>query len=263
VKNKDFDLSLPNALGGNFLKLFGGRMPQGMKAGCIILFLTLFLFASPAYGAQTGIPLGESLVYGMSWLGVPIGTAELWVKEKMTMNGKEVFHVVGTMQTNNFLSVIYPVHNEIHSWIDAETLTSVKFEKKISEGRTRAHEIIEFPKPEHDVISAFYWVRRQSLIPGQSVRVVVIADRKEWTLEVAVLKRQTLELRGWGAVNTLLVEPKSRVAGSMEKRGKSLVNFSDDIAKIPLRITYKAPFGRISGVLMKNSVSSDGSLLEP
>lgn len=217
----------------------------------IFLLLLAFLFSGrPADCAEAGIPLGERLVYHMSWLGVPIGTAELWAKEKTTMNGKEVFHVVGIMQTNKFLSAIFPVHDEIHSWIDAETLTSIKFEKKISEGKTRSHESMEFQKPAHDVISAFYWVRRQQLTPGQSVRTVVTADRKEWALELVVLKRETLELRGWDPVDTLLVEPRSRVAGLPEKKGKSLMNLSDDSSKKPVRITYKAPFGRIAGILI-------------
>src|SRR3989338_11271330 len=148
-----------------------------------ILLLAFFISLSPAYAAEAGIPVGERLVYDMSWLGIPIGTAELWAKEKTMMNSREVSHVVGIMQTNKFLSTIYPDRDEIHSWIDAETLTSVKFEKKISEGKTSAHEITEFQKPTHDVISAFYWVRRQSLTPGRSVRTVVIADKKEWALE--------------------------------------------------------------------------------
>lgn len=223
-----------------------------------ILLLAFFFSASPANCSEADIPLGERLVYNMSWLGVPIGTAELWAKEKTTINGKEVFHVVGILQTNKVLSVLYPVRDEIHSWIDAETLASVKFEKKISEGRTRVHEIVEFQKPAHDVISAFYWVRRQPLTPGQTVRTAVIADGKEWALEVAVLKRQTMTFQGWGLVDTLLVEPKSRVEGLPGKRGKSLINLSDDASKNPLRITYKAPFGHIAGLLVRNGASSEG-----
>ncbi len=170
------------------------------------------------------------------------------------MNGKEVFHVVGTLQTNKFLSTIYPVRDEIHSWIDVETLTSVKFEKKISEGKKRVDETVEFQKPTHDVVSAFYWVRRQPLTPGQSVWAVVIADRKEWTLEVAVLKRQTMKFQGWGLVDTVLVEPKSTVLDLPGKRGKSLIYLSDDASKKPISITYKAPFGHIAGLLLPDAV---------
>ena len=222
-----------------------------------IPLLALFFSASPADCAEASFPLGERLVYRMSWLGVPIGTAELWVKEKIRMNGKEVFHVIGRMQTNKVLSTVYPIRNEIHSWIDAETLTSVKFEKNISEGRTRAHEIIEFQKSVHDVISAFYWVRRQPLSPGQSVRTVVIADGTEWALEVVALKRRTVELPGWGRIGTLLVEPRGRMAGVPEKRGRSLMDLSDDASRIPLRITYKAPFGRMIGLLYRENLSGE------
>jgi len=223
----------------------------------LAVLLVLLCPASPADRAEPGIPVGERLIYRMSWLGVPIGTAELWAKETTMMNGRAVVHVVGIMRTNKVLSTIYPVRNEIHSWIDAHTLTSVKFEKRISEGRTRAHQVVEFGEPTHDVVSAFYWVRRQALVPGQSVRTVVVADGMEWALEVVVLRRRRRQFRGWGRRDTLLVDPRGRVAGLPEKRGKSLIDFSDDASKLPLRITYKAPFGRIVGLLM-----SDAALAE-
>jgi len=218
-----------------------------------VLALAIFCFAAVAHGAEAKFPIGERLVYDMTWMGVPIGTAELWAKEKTTLGGREVFHVVGLMETNKFLSAIYPVRNEIHSWIDAETLTSVKFEKFISEGKTSSHEVMEFTKPTQDVISIFYWARLQPLEPGKTFRAVVTVDRKEWELEAVVLKRETLEIRRWRPVPTLLVEPRGRLAGQSQKKGKSFMSFTDDPSKKPIRITYKAPFGIMAGVLAGES----------
>lgn len=219
----------------------------------IFLFLIAILFsASSTYAIEANIPsLDERLTYRMYWNGIPIGTGELWVKEKTTMNGKEVFHVVGIMQTNKVLSAIHPVHDEIHSWIDTQTLTSVKFEKKISEGSKRAYEVIEFKEPTHDVITAFYWMRRQALEPGGSVRTVVVADKKEWALEIVVLKRESLEIRRMAPIDTLLIEPRSKVQGLPEKKNKSFVHLSDDASKKPIKITYRASFGHMVGLLVR------------
>ncbi len=220
-----------------------------MKIFCLLI--GILFFTPAAFCAEPGIPVGERLVYHLSWMGIPIGRGELWVKEKAIINGKEVVHVVGMLQTNDFLSTIYPVRDEIHSWIDAETLTSVKFEKEVNEGsKSRVHKSMEFEQATHDVISAFYWVRRQPMKPGESLRTTVIADEKEWELEVMVLRRETLELRGWEPVATLLVEPTSR-QGKVWKKGRSLISLSDDASKKPLKVIYQAPFGRIVGVLFR------------
>lgn len=207
----------------------------------------------PLSPPDQAFPLGEKLVYDISWVGIPIGTGELWAKEKTSLAGREVYHIVGVIETNKFLSTIFPVHDEIHSWIDVATLRSVRFEKKISEGSKKINEKMVFETPTHDVLSAFYWVRRQMLTPGESAKTVVRADRKEWALEVVVMRRELITVRGRGTFDTLLVEPRSRVAGRPEQKGKSLIHLSADSSRKPVKLTYKAPFGRIMGILRKRT----------
>ena len=49
--------------------------------------------------------------------------------------------------------MVYPVHDEIHSFIDAENFYSLQFRKKISEGKYRADESIVY---DYDKKIAFY-----------------------------------------------------------------------------------------------------------
>ena len=146
------------------------------------------------------IPVGERLVYKITWLKIPVGYGEIFAKEKTTLRGREVFHIVGRVNTNKVLSKIFPMHDEIHSWIDAETLESLQFEKQIDElfidtrekmtfdaankkgvfESLKTGEKKEFPvtAPIQDVLSVFYWTRRQKLTPGIPVTTSVYADQK-------------------------------------------------------------------------------------
>lgn len=215
------------------------------------------------------MPLGERLVYKISWLGIPVGIGELWVKETTQLAGREVIHIVGVLETNRVLSKIFPMHDEGHSWIDAQTLESVQFEKKVNELLIKAHEKTvfdassgtgyyesfttgvtkEFPVtvPVHDVFSAFYWARRQALVPGASVATVLSCDQKDWALEVHVLRREIVKRRGT-SVDTFRLEPITHVEG-VEKRGKAWINVTTDASRTPVRIVYKAPFGPAVGTL--------------
>ncbi len=217
------------------------------------------------------IPLGEHLIYDVSWMGVPVGLGELWVKEKVAFEGREAYHVIAVASTNDFLSKIYPVRDEVHSWIDAKTLQSLGSEKKASEGNYRADERVVYEEakkkgfyeslksgekkefdvavPVHDPISAFYWARRQALEPGKSLHSTVNNGEKDYGLEVDVLRRDATEFRGMGVIDTILIEPKSRLKGLLEKRGRVWVHLKNDPSRTPVRITFKTPFGPITGVL--------------
>ncbi len=231
------------------------------------------LAALPA--PQTQLELGEHLMYEVSWMGVPVGYGELWVKEKINHNGRDVFHVVAIARTNEVLSTIYPVVDELHSYIDVNDLYPVEFRKQLSEGRYRADEKTSFDPEKkkgyyeslkngekkefeiggyvHDVISAFFWVRRQILEPGKSVRTIVSSEEKDHDLEVQVLRREQKEIKGRGSVDTLLVEPKTSLKGVLYSRGRVWIYLSADAKRIPIWIMLKTPFGPINGVLKTQS----------
>lgn len=215
--------------------------------------------------------LGERLIYEVFWMGAPVGLGTLEVKEMTTLDGRRAFHVVAVAETNEFLSNIYPVHDEVHSWIDAETLQSLQFEKKVSEGSYRADEKIVYDPahqkafyeslkngskkefsihtPVQDILSAFFWVRRQPMELGKSFKTTVNSDEKDWDLELEVIRRENKELRGRGVFDTILIEPKTRLKGVLEKRGRVWIHLKNDAFRTPICITFKTPFGPVVGVL--------------
>ena len=260
--------------------------------GAVILFLVLIAspvqaannFASnarkieskgPLVAPAQKIPVGEKLAYEVSWMGVNVGIGTLEIKATIELEGRRAFHVVAIAETNEVLSKIYPVHDEVHSWIDAETFQSLQFQKTVSEGFYRANEVTKYDAankkghyeslkngtkkefdihvPAHDIISAFYWARRQPLEPGKTVKTIVNSDEKDWDLEIETLRRDTTQVRGWQAFDTLLIEPKTRLKGVLEKRGRVWIYLKNDPSRIPILIQFKTPFGPIVGVLKKEN----------
>jgi len=223
----------------------------------------------PAAVPAASLPAGEHLVYTISWLWIPVGIGEVWVKEKIMRGGREVIPVVGVIRTNQVLSRVFPMQDEAVSWIDVETLQSVRFEKKIREMRLKTEERMifdsgtgkgfferletgesaefEIPVPVHDVFSAFYWARRQVLTPGESVKTLLVVDQKIWELEAHARSRETLKVHGT-EIETLRIEPVTRVEGK-ERRGRAWFYLTEDASHMPVRIVYKAPFGSVVGTL--------------
>ena len=222
------------------------------------------------------IRVGEKLYFDVSWMGVNVGYGEIEVKEKTTVNGREAYHIIAMAQTNQVLSLLYPVRDEAHSWVDAGTFYSLKFRKILSEGRYRADEELEFhPElkkafyrsykngarkefeiagPVHDIVSAFYWFRLQEASPGLGVRTIVNSEEENWDLEIKTLGLQTKVIRGLGSAPTLCVEPKTSLKGALYSRGRVWVYFTADKYRRPVWFLFKTPFGPVNGVLnVRNS----------
>ena len=226
---------------------------------------------APLVTPMQGIPMGEKLSYEVFWMGVPVGLGTLAVTEKVDVDGRTAYHVVAIAETNDFLSKIYPVHDEVHSWIDTKTYQSLKFQKKVSEGFYRADEVVRYDAakkkgfyeslkngtkkefdiqiPVQDIISAFYWARRQPMQAGRSIKTLVNSDEKDWDLEIEMIRRENKELRGQGVLDTLLIEPKTRLKGVLEKRGRVWIHLKNDASRTPIWITFKTPFGPVVGVI--------------
>lgn len=244
--------------------------------------------AGPEVAVSIHAPLdrprvGEKLKFAVSWMGIPVGYGSLEVKEKLIVNGREAYHVVALAGTNEFLSKLYPVHDEIHSIFDAEDFRSYKFTKTLKEGRYRADEKIIFDhaaKKGHyesflnkgkktvditqgtmDLVSAFYWFRSQSVKVGDQAKTTVASEEKAWRTEFWVLKLQKKIIRNKGAYHTLVVEPKTRLKGILYDRGQAWVYFTVDETRTPIWITLKTPFGPVVGVLKKFGGENKGLCL--
>jgi len=241
----------------------------------------LVIFSSTAF-AEIEIPLpvprqtlevGEQFIFDVFWMGVPVGEGSLEVKEKTRVRGREAFHIVAIAKTNDFLSRFYPIYDQVHSYVDVERFCSLEFSKKVREGNYRADEKIIFdpekkkgfyeslkngsrkevetPSEVQDMLSAFYWFRRQAIQVGKSARTVISADEQNWDLEIEVLRRETKEFRNGSVIETVVVEPQTRLKGILYKRGRAWVYFSADEERIPVWVTIRTPFGPVFGVLRR------------
>ena len=219
--------------------------------------------------------IGEKLEYDVRWMGLGVGTGTLEVKDIVPMKEKRVYHFVVTTRSNRFLSTFYPVHDEIHSYVDVETFVPCKFKKIQNEGRYHADEEMEYdqanrhatyhsfrsnttkemeiPRNVQDSLSTLYYFRTLPVEIGKSVFIDVNADEKNWKLEVKILKSGILKLFANKEVPALLTEPLAQFHGIFIRKGRMQIWFSLDEKRIPLYMKAKVPFGIVEVVLKKES----------
>jgi len=239
--------------------------------------------------AQAGGPqpyaAGEMLTYDVTWSVFHAGevTATL---TRLEGDRPGTYEVITTARSQGFVSLLYKVENEFRSLFDSETTCSKQIVKKINEGRRHRNTRIVFDRvqklaildesdptkpdqpPKHaeneipacvaDVVTAFYFARRQPLRVGESFRLPINDGAKTYEVVVDVQAREQIQTP-LGTLPAFRVEPK--VFGGLYKRkGRMLIWFSDDEQRLPLRIKASVAVGTITGTLRSvSTVTPDTS----
>jgi hypothetical protein len=209
----------------------------------------------------------------VSWGLLSVGEATMSVNKIVMFNGRPAYHLVTEARSNSFCDTFYSVRDLNESWLDARTLTSLGYSKKLREGsyyrdvwvlydrdagtflqrQTRKDGTFEIktgtiPARVQDVLSSIYYVRSQPLPDGAEV-VVDVNTPDNWPLVVKVTEREKVKVPA-GSFPSVLVEPAMRREGLFIQKGKRLrLWLSDDPAKRPLMMKVEVFFGHVTAVL--------------
>jgi hypothetical protein len=238
----------------------------------------LLMFGANSAQAQNSPALpfspGEKLTYNVTWSVFPAGRVVATLVGPAKENGT-AYEVKTTANSRGFVSLLYNVDDEFHSFFDPHTLCSERITKRISEGHRHRLTEIKFdyakklaildetdptnpgarakhdeksiPDCVEDVVSAFYYLRRQPLQAGQKIKLA-LNDGSKTTEVVVEVQGQEQVQSGLGTRAALRVEPK--IFGSLyHRKGRMLIWFSDDAQHLPLRIKMMLSFGSITGTL--------------
>ncbi len=258
------------------------RAPGGAAFLCVALLAVLpvasALTSEDAAGGRAalgpdgeiGVPpfgVGERLRFEIKYGFISAGTATLGIPETVTERGYECYRIVSVAQSNSFFSAFFTVRDVAESYLDTRELLPRRFEKRLREGDFRAHDIALFDHDRHvafypkqggrlvpmsagaqDILSSLYYVRMMDLTVGQSGFIDNHADKKNYPLEISVLRKERVKVPA-GRFDCLVVEPKMRGAGLFSHQGRLTVWLTDDAARIPVLMKSKIMVGSISAVL--------------
>ncbi|HEV2493049.1 MAG TPA: DUF3108 domain-containing protein [Terriglobia bacterium] len=217
---------------------------------------------------------GETLTYDLSWEVFPGGQATATIS-KVTQGSKELYEVKATAQSRGFVSLLYTVQDEFDSFFNPDTLCSDSIQKRINEGRrhkntrivfdgTRKLAILdeqdlaakgasakhaenEIPACVHDVVNAFYFVRRQPLRVGQEIRLPINDGSKTADVRVQVQALESIRTP-IGTRSAFRVEP-TVFGGLLKRKGRMQIWFSDDAERLPLRVKAMISVGTVTADL--------------
>jgi hypothetical protein len=249
---------------------------SALKVGGLTLaFLALAnpLLSAPQERAMPFEP-GERLEYDVTWSIFHAGTVSTTLRSE-GQKSKDDYTVTTTAQSQGFVSLLFDVQNEFRSFFDPRTLCSERISKKIKEGwRHKETEIVfdakrkraileerdltkpneplkhaenEIPNCVEDVVTAFYYLRRQDFQIGKPLHMPVNDGSKTYDVTLDVQAREGIQIP-LGNRSAIRVEPKV-FSGLFKRKGRMQVWFSDDDQHLPLRIKFVIAVGNITASL--------------
>lgn len=217
--------------------------------------------------------IGERLEFSITYGPIVAGNAVMEIKEITKYNNQKCFRLISTAKSNKFFSLFFKVDDKVESLMDVYGLFSLHFEKHLREGKYRADRYVDFDQKRHlafadgdtipiqeyvqDALSSLYYIRTLNLKVGNSVFVENHSDKKNYTLEVKVLKRERVRVPA-GEFNCLVVEPMLRAGGIFKHKGRLTVWLTDDQFKIPVLMKSKVVVGSIASKLKKYTLGKIG-----
>ena len=237
---------------------------------------------APALGpdGRVAIPpfgVGERLTFDVKYGFIGAGTAVLAIPEVVSERGRACYRIVSLAESNAFVSVFFPVRDVVESLLDTRELVSVRFEKRLREGEFRSHDLTILDHDRHvaiyprdsddrlvplslyaqDILSSLYYVRMAELRVGESVYIENHADKKNYPLEIRVLRKERVEVPA-GEFDCIVVEPLMRTSGLFRHKGNLTVWLTDDERHVPVLMKSRVAIGSISAVLSEMEPAASG-----
>ncbi|MCB0282417.1 MAG: DUF3108 domain-containing protein [Calditrichaeota bacterium] len=236
-------------------------------------------FVSDTIALPNAFENGEVLSFDIRYGFIVAGSAKMKVFETKDKNERPIYHLQTTARSSSTFSWIYKVRDEVNSYVNHKKFYPYRFEKKLREGgyeadlftdyfpedslakvefirydddkiRKRNKYEVTVPPYVQDILSSFYYIRRQKLEVGKSVFLSNHEKKKVYNLEVKVHRKETIEVEA-GKFRCIVVEPIIQGEGLFMKKGNLVIWLTDDDKKIPVQMTSEVLVGHITTELTK------------
>ena len=233
------------------------------------LFIAL-LISSGFVFSQTILPykIGEHATYKISFGALPVGYADLEIKEIRPIKNIPSFHIIGKGRTFLFFDWFFKVRDVYETFIDTTTLLPLEFKREVNEGGYLINQHYKFnhkdsnvvtqdsihviPTNAQDMLSAFFYARTfqkdSIIISGNPFHIPIFMDEENYSLEIKYQENERLDTR-WGKLDCMVFQPKMQEGRVFENGEEMKIWISDDTNHLLVKVETKIWAGTIKAVL--------------
>jgi glycosyltransferase involved in cell wall biosynthesis len=229
------------------------------------------LASASAARAKVPFGAGERMEYDVKFGAIKVGSAHMEVVALDNLRGRPAWHTAFFVQGGNFL---YRVNDVYESWMDAETLSSLRFIQQLQEGGKETERRFEIypersvfiqtskkPAKEEPSVSAplddgsfLYFLRTIPLVVGQTYDFNRYFRPDRNPVRIRVLRKERVNVPA-GTFNAIVVQPVIKTKGIFSENGHAEVWLSDDDRHIMIQLKSRLSFGSLN-LYLKSYVPS-------
>lgn len=221
---------------------------------------------------QIGYSGLEKLQYDVSWTG-GIKLGELFLEINVLDALKEEYEIRSRVTTKNgAIHYLYPTEDVHVTKVRGKDRLPFHAEIWQKEGYNyRAHKIVEYDQQKLEVkeirnnkvnrahvikgttnneFSAFFNSRLMPFTVGERFIVPTFADHKRAEVVVNTVARKEINGSILGTVQTVEIMPLLTFEGLYEKKGDTVIWYTDDECRVPVKITSKIAVGSLTARLV-------------
>ncbi|MCK5515621.1 MAG: DUF3108 domain-containing protein [Desulfobulbaceae bacterium] len=219
----------------------------------------------------------EKLEYDISWSGgIKIG--ELHLEIIKLKDAEESYKIKAFITTKGgLINAIYPVNDTHITHVRGKKRLPYRYEIWQKEGYSyEAHRLTEYDQKNGDIrlfknnkaegeyhvsgeinneFSSFFNSRLMALHVGNEFIVPTFADKKRVEVVVNTVSKRKLKKTVLGSVSAVEVMPVMTFKGLYDKKGDTVIWYTDDACRVPVLINSKIVIGSLTAKLAayKNS----------
>jgi Protein of unknown function (DUF3108) len=219
----------------------------------------------PATQRQQGAPavvpfgVGERMSYEVRFGPMKVGSGSMEVIGIETVRGRQAWHTEFRVKGGTFF---YKVNDLMRSWIDTETLSSLRYVQDFEEGgkdRERRVEIypdsgfyVEEGKERKPTVSQplddgsfLYFVRTIPLQTGQTYVFDRYYRPERNPVRIRVVRRERISVPA-GTYDAVVIQPIIKAKGIFSEGGHAEIWLSDDSSRVMLQMKSQLSFGSLN-----------------
>jgi hypothetical protein len=219
---------------------------------------------APATIKRAKVPFGpgERMEYDVKFGALRVGNAHMEVVGIDNVRGRPVWHTAFWVQGGNFL---YRVNDVYESWMDAETLSSLRFVQELEEGGKDIERRFEIyperavfiqtskkpPKEEKSVSlplddgSFLYFIRTIPLEVGQTYDFNRYFRPDRNPVRIRVLRKERVRVPA-GTFDAIVIQPVIKTKGIFSENGHAEIWLTDDERHVMVQLKSKLSFGSLN-----------------
>ena len=229
---------------------------------------------------ETVFPVGETLSYAISWMGVHCGHMEITSYIENDPEGQPMYRIVVLARTTKFFDGVYRLRSRLDSTFDPRRMTSIRYEEHSFEKKKRKDDVwvVDLEAKElvrtknsvttripieveraNDPLAFIFRLRTMDAAVGEEMTLGLMTSKGAVETVARATRHKKIRTK-MGKCDAVAVIPEPRDNMMFSKSGSMVVWIDRAEPRRPCKIEFDLSFGKLVASLKAAGPGANGAI---